>query len=851
MATQKTITTNGTPGETIEVAMETDSGSDLALISDETLDRASPEIWPELFPGLSNFLARACPPIKVDQTPDWLREFDQNDMAMLNQFGSLTPNALVDELKLVQNVSYQFCVTDCTSNVHIKQKFWQMEISGVPSSEPIQDTSQEQTRTPTKNYDDDLFQLISVDELVELHSKLEKGETLELDWKCPGRRPPSDVKDGLCKNENPMHDQNNQNDQNKTEQDLTHEFDFDEDNSISSLTPSLSTSLSSSRRRSMTQEKRPTSLHDIMNDMLKYKVTDNTEQNEVEMTESSQTEEKSIDDVTRNLMHQLIGLDCLSQMAGLSLLVALLTHDGRWFLDLLQPGYNSALFLSEPIFSLLEIVILMELVTSFGRWLSHKANEVSDDSESSITWTDLNEDNYTRSARIYRVLIIMLSIACYIITFFIFKQTYTLLPANGPPVMFTHALIGFTTFHTLAIVVTLFKDNGIITNPAFTAIVASGPIYLAAWFYHDRHILEEQKRSSSWMTEQKKMICVDDYERQAFRSLPKEALDYYRSGADEETTLRANCEAYKRFKILPRFLRDVSHLDIGTQLFGQRLLIPIGVSPTAMHKLAHRDGELATVRAAAKVGTVMTLSTLATHSIEQVADAGGPQCVKWFQLYVFKERQVSLELVQRAERAGFKAIVLTVDAPKFGTRRRDIRNNFQVAAGFLSNFAQVTDAGLQQLDYLDESLTWADVHWLVDNTTLPVLVKGIMTPEDALLASEHGARGVIVSNHGGRQLDGVPSTIEVLPQIAAAVGQRLPVLLDGGIRCGSDVFKALALGAQMVFVGRPILWGLACEGQQGVESVLKILEAELRLTMMLSGCATLPDIQRDMVVHES
>jgi (S)-2-hydroxy-acid oxidase len=246
----------------------------------------------------------------------------------------------------------------------------------------------------------------------------------------------------------------------------------------------------------------------------------------------------------------------------------------------------------------------------------------------------------------------------------------------------------------------------------------------------------------------------------------------------------------------------------------------------------------------------MVLSTLSTTSIEDVARSS-PDLVKWFQLYLFTDRNESLKLIRRAEAAGFKALVLTIDAPQFGTRRRDIKNNFKVAANFVANFEQTSAKGLQNLEYIDASIKWADITWLKSVTKLPVLIKGIMTVEDSLIALEYKIDGIVVSNHGGRQLDGVPATIEVLPAISRAVNGRCPLLIDGGIRTGSDAFKCLALGANMVFVGRPILWGLACDGAHGVEQVMRLLRNELELTMKLSGCPRLKDITSSMVVHES
>lgn len=256
----------------------------------------------------------------------------------------------------------------------------------------------------------------------------------------------------------------------------------------------------------------------------------------------------------------------------------------------------------------------------------------------------------------------------------------------------------------------------------------------------------------------KSFICVEDFEKTAFEKLPRDALDYYRSGSDDEVTLRANREAFAELRILPRFLRDVSRINMDLELFDERLSCPIGVSPTAMHKLAHPEGELATARGTNQVGTIMTLSTLSTTCIEDLADSY-PQLVKWFQLYLFTDRSESLKLIQRAEKAGFKALVLTVDAPQFAIRRRDLRNHFKIPAGFLANFDHKSSQPIHGLDYIDASLKWSDVAWLASVSSLPLLVKGLLRPEDCLMAIEHGAKGVIVSNHGGRQLDGAPATV--------------------------------------------------------------------------------------------
>lgn len=267
--------------------------------------------------------------------------------------------------------------------------------------------------------------------------------------------------------------------------------------------------------------------------------------------------------------------------------------------------------------------------------------------------------------------------------------------------------------------------------------------------------------------EKMKMLCVADYEREAHKTMAKMGLDYYRSGADDEITLHANKDIFKEFRIMARFLRDVSRVqlnDFKLDLSGSdhannhQLTCPLGVSPTAMHKLAHPDGELATAKAVSQFGSIMILSTLSSTSIEDVARAQ-PNLIKWFQLYLFVDRSQSLQLIRRAELAKFKALVLTVDAPVFGIRRRDLRNEFKVPAGFCANFSQKEDQAIHKLDYIDASINWSDITWLRKQTKLPIFIKGLLTPEDAELAIEYGASGIIVSNHGGRQLDSAPATV--------------------------------------------------------------------------------------------
>jgi 4-hydroxymandelate oxidase len=354
-------------------------------------------------------------------------------------------------------------------------------------------------------------------------------------------------------------------------------------------------------------------------------------------------------------------------------------------------------------------------------------------------------------------------------------------------------------------------------------------------------------------------ISIEEMEVIAREKLSTMVFDYYAGGAHDEITLRENSRAFERICLAYRVLVDVSKRDLSTTVLGEKISLPILVAPTALQKMAHVDGEMATAKAAAKKGTIMTVSTLSNCSVEEVAEASGDGARLWFQLYVYKDRLATKELVQRAEKAGYKALVLTVDSPMLGWRLRDVRNKFQMPEGLtiknlfpygMEKFPKkLVSSGL--MDYLnafyDQSLTWKDIEWLRSITKLPVIIKGIVRADDACLAWQHGASAVIVSNHGGRQLDTSPATIEVLPEVVAAVGDKLEVLVDGGIRCGGDVLKAIALGAKAVLVGRPILWGLAYDGQAGVEAVLDLLAKDFDLTMTLCGCRNVGEITPDLI----
>jgi len=358
--------------------------------------------------------------------------------------------------------------------------------------------------------------------------------------------------------------------------------------------------------------------------------------------------------------------------------------------------------------------------------------------------------------------------------------------------------------------------------------------------------------------------CVDDFEKYALKKLPKDLCEYYAGGSTYENTLRENKEAFRRLRILPRVMVNVSKRDTTISILGHKVRTPIGVSPFAIQQGAHPDGELANARAAGAAGTVFILSTLTTYSLEDVA-AAAPDTIKWFQLYVYKDRDLTRALVQRAEKAGFKALVLTVDANVFGIRYADKRNNFNLPKHLkFGNFADFDksqtekhgdrdDSGLRQYvsKMFDNSISWEDVAWLKRVTKLPIVLKGILTPEDAKLAIKVGASAIMVSNHGGRQLDTSPASIEALPEIAKAVGDKIEIYMDGGVRTGTDVFKALALGAKMAFVARPALWGLTHSGQAGVTKVLDILTDEFSNTLGLAGCNSVSDIKKAMVVHQS
>jgi len=340
-------------------------------------------------------------------------------------------------------------------------------------------------------------------------------------------------------------------------------------------------------------------------------------------------------------------------------------------------------------------------------------------------------------------------------------------------------------------------------------------------------------------------VNVWEYEQLAAERLEPGAHGYYAGGAGDELTLRWNVEAYRRWRLRPRVLVDVAACTTETTVLGQEFSMPLLVAPVAFQRVAHPDGELAMARAAAAVGTGMCLSTMTTTAPSEVAATG---VSRWFQLYVFTDDGVTRELVAQARDGGFSALVLTVDTPVLGRRERDLRTGFTLP--YDVTVAALGRGGVTPLEafsWMSQSITWRDVERLASESGLPVLVKGVLTREDAALACEHGAAGVVVSNHGGRQLDGVSATIDALPEVVEACAGRVEVLVDGGIRRGTDVVKALALGARAVLAGRAPLWGLVVDGEAGARHVLELLRDEILLALKLVGAPSPELVGRDRV----
>ena len=358
-----------------------------------------------------------------------------------------------------------------------------------------------------------------------------------------------------------------------------------------------------------------------------------------------------------------------------------------------------------------------------------------------------------------------------------------------------------------------------------------------------------------------RLACLSDYETAARQHIPHIFWEFYNGAAADELTMRWNIEAYQRMRLKPRVLVDVSNLDTRVTLLGHQHAFPILLAPTAYQRLAHPDGEIATARGANTAGATMVLSTSSTTAVEAIA-----RTVKnplWFQLYVQRDRGFTRELVQRAEAAGCQALCLTVDTPVAGVRNREDHVDFRLPPGFelpnlrglKVNGVEISNSGTGHLPMgnsiynaiTDPSLAWKDVEWLTSFVKIPLLLKGVLNPDDADRALKSGVSGLIVSNHGARNLDTVPPTIEVLPLIAEKVSGRVPVLVDGGVRRGTDVLKALAWGASAVLIGRPYVYGLAVAGENGVARVIDILQREFKMAMALTGRPTIGSIDRSVI----
>jgi isopentenyl diphosphate isomerase/L-lactate dehydrogenase-like FMN-dependent dehydrogenase len=340
-------------------------------------------------------------------------------------------------------------------------------------------------------------------------------------------------------------------------------------------------------------------------------------------------------------------------------------------------------------------------------------------------------------------------------------------------------------------------------------------------------------------------LNVWDYELLAAERLDEGAYGYFAGGANDEWTLRDNVEAFRRWQLRPRVLVDVAGPSTATTVLGQELALPVLVAPTAFQRVAHPDGEPGMARAAMAAGTIMCVSTFSTTPPADVIATGAP-C--WYQLYVPRDEGAAREVLTQAGELGFRALVLTVDAPVLGRRERDRRTGFGIPIELaipLTGREHVSPHSAFEL--MSASVTWSDIERFASLSQLPVVVKGVLTAEDASLACEHGAAAVVVSNHGGRQLDGVAATLDALPEVVEAVDGRIEVLMDGGIRRGTDVVKALALGARAVLVGRAPLWGLVVDGEAGAARVLQLLRDEVQLALQLVGCRTPADIRRSHV----
>jgi isopentenyl diphosphate isomerase/L-lactate dehydrogenase-like FMN-dependent dehydrogenase len=350
------------------------------------------------------------------------------------------------------------------------------------------------------------------------------------------------------------------------------------------------------------------------------------------------------------------------------------------------------------------------------------------------------------------------------------------------------------------------------------------------------------------------LVNIEDYEQLARDALDEGTFGYFAGGSGDEHTLRHNLEAFERWRLRPRVLVDVSSVSTTASVLGQEVSMPILAAPVAHQRMAHPDGELAMARAVAAAGTIMCVPTFAMATPAEIA-AEALDAPRWFQLYWHPDREVTKSILDQAREAGCTAIVFTADLPKLGRRERDLRTGFTLDPDYrmgvygseFGDLGTLTPATAAEL--VDPRLSWRDLEWLHETAQLPVILKGILTAEDAELAVSHGCAAVIVSNHGGRQLDRALASLEALPEVVEAVGDRVEVLIDSGIRRGVDVAIALALGARAVCVGRPLVWGLTANGEDGVRHVLELLRAELELALALLGCASPEDLGRSHVAR--
>lgn len=343
-------------------------------------------------------------------------------------------------------------------------------------------------------------------------------------------------------------------------------------------------------------------------------------------------------------------------------------------------------------------------------------------------------------------------------------------------------------------------------------------------------------------------------QQKAHQQLSPEIIDFIEAGADDESTTEQNQKMFSSIKLIPRHLRNVSKINTELTLCNTRLKSPILIAPTAPQRLVHDEGELAVARGANLAGNLMVVSCMSSFSLEKIADE--LKSPFWFQLHIFKNKDVTASLVKRAVKAGCQALVVTVDMPVVGHRKKDITNHFKIPKhclaanliieGLLKDEENTSVFNKHTNALFDPMCTWEDIHWLKTLSPLPIFLKGILHPQDAQIAIDHGIDGLILSNHGGRQLGQVVSPLQVLPHIAEKVEGKIPLLMDGGIRSGVDIVKALALGAKAVLIGRPILWGLTVGSSSGVSGVLHQLQRELAHTMKLCGCANLADFNQDL-----